>query len=390
MKFLESALRIVVAGVLISHTTITSLPAQLQSFDPDEYTLIGFRSPDGTIQRFDGCGQVLRDGASGLIASSGSANCFGASPLHLAAMGAPQAIPTLIEAGADIEAEMSGRLTPLHSAVSMGNLPAAKLLLMAGANAQTRNNNGATLLHTLYGGRCHSCTSQDRLTLARELIRRGVSTNDGDNGDATALHYAVMSEDALVALDELLGLGADSTVRDSNGAPVWFYASLAGNDKAANRARLAAGHKIGLTDDNGNTKEEWVREQEESIDRVSSDFRMSPVVTRNSTDPSALYEYTVGNLPSLSGYYQPKHDDDTTLAEKVICNTAATTTCAAVCAPLASIHWLLAVSCGGICYPIAYAICTKLMHHDPADCPHTIYIYEGGVVVEVEVPCVYG
>lgn len=70
------------------------------------------------------------------------------SSLHMAArMGQAGAIEALIEAGANIEMEGSGGLTPLGCAARDRHCQAMRALLQRGANTCVQDNQGDTPLH---------------------------------------------------------------------------------------------------------------------------------------------------------------------------------------------------------------------------------------------------
>ena len=362
MGHLKSKLCVLVAVLLLIHTTTlgAATPVQLQSplralSEEDEYVVIGFRFPDGTIHKIDGCNQVLSDAATGNIGSVGSAKRLGATPLHVAAVEAPGAISSLTEAGAPLEAKMMGGMTPLHLAIAVGEVAAAVILLEAGADVNTTNDAGATVLHTLYRGTCGSCSPDERSKLARTLIERGASVNTTDNYGVTPLHYAAVGQDAEKSVRELMSLGADVTAKDSNGAPLWFYASMLGDEKAAERVRILSGGKIDDSDDDGKSRDEWVNANKASIDTVSDYFKMDPVVRRVSDDSNSS---SIG-LGRLQDYFQPKHAADMTLAEQVICGAASAAVCHGACQVLGV--GFLYVSCMGACTPLAYTACGYLV-----------------------------
>ena len=383
-----SAVRVLVAGLLLIHTTVSGVFATVQSqlqspltalgFTEGEYVVIGFRFPDGSIHKIDGCGEVLRDAAMGNIASIGSANCFGASPLHMAAAEAPLAINPLIKAGAPIEAKMIRGMTPLHLAVAVGELGSAELLLEAGADATTTNDAGATVLHTLYSDKCGLCKLKERRELARLLVSKGAAVNSTDNYGSMPLHYAALGHDAKNAIEELASLGADIAVKDRNGTPLWFYASIQ-DEKVAEYVRTLASDKIGDTNDDGKDRDEWVRDQKVSIDDVSGDFTMSPVVRRASAVPDA------SGLRPLEDYYRPMHPEDMTTAEKIICRTAGAAVCHGACRFLKLVG--LYVTCMGLCTGGAEEACAYLIHGDFFSCPIVVVIDEDGVHYLVTVPC---
>ena len=70
------------------------------------------------------------------------------TPLHLAAYnGHMEAINTLVELSADIEAKTANEATPLHWAASEGHVEAIKTLVELSADIEAKTANGATPLH---------------------------------------------------------------------------------------------------------------------------------------------------------------------------------------------------------------------------------------------------
>ena len=98
-----------------------------------------------TVGRVDWLRELL-DGDPGL-ATAWTPDGFTA--LHLAAFfGQPNAVRTLLEAGADPHsvAKNTLRVQPLHSAVAASSLEAARLLLQAGADPNARQQDDFTPL----------------------------------------------------------------------------------------------------------------------------------------------------------------------------------------------------------------------------------------------------
>lgn len=379
-RIFVTALLFIQQGVFATALPQLQSPLQSSGFDMGDYVVIGVQYPDGTVRKFDGCNQVLHDATLGKILSPGSANCFGATPLHLAASESPDSIPFLLKRGANIEARMERGLTPLHLAISVGQIESVKLLLEEGANVNTESTDGETLLHTLYVNRCGLCKPEERRQLTRLLLDFGLALDDTDNNDSTALHYAVMLEDSNGAVDDLASLGADFSIKDDDGTPLWFYASLR-DEKVADKVRLLAGDSINSTNDYDKDRDTWVRETKESIDSVSEDFVLTPVVRRTHADTSS---YSIGLRP-LRDYFRPMHPADLTAAERSFCSTVASTVCGGVCAFLRKPA--LVGACASICIPIVEKACAYIIHGDIPPCPVTVVIDEDGTHHIVTVPC---
>jgi len=83
------------------------------------------------------------------LARSRAADYF--TPLHLAAFfGRPEAVASLLAAGADVEAEATNsfltQVRPLHSAAAGGRLECCRLLVEAGADVNAQQGGGGTPL----------------------------------------------------------------------------------------------------------------------------------------------------------------------------------------------------------------------------------------------------
>jgi len=93
----------------------------------------------------------------------------GFTALHLAAFFAAEreVLTTLVEAGADVDAEARNamRVHPLNSAAAGGNVEAVELLLDRGAQVDVPQGGGYTALH--------SAASNGNLALVRRLVERG-------------------------------------------------------------------------------------------------------------------------------------------------------------------------------------------------------------------------
>ena len=84
----------------------------------------------------------------GLIYISLSPLSAGASDLHAAdKKGDIATITTLLDKGADINAEDKNGYTPIHFAAHAGQLRSISVLLDRGADIEARDENGETLLH---------------------------------------------------------------------------------------------------------------------------------------------------------------------------------------------------------------------------------------------------
>jgi ankyrin repeat protein len=121
---------------------------------------------------------------------------------------------SLLECGADVDAQDYDRRTALHLASYYGNLRRVKLLLNHRANVRVRNLEGETPLHQLLRGVCAS--SDDVLDIMRPLLERGADADAQDKHRSTPLHLASRCRN-LGAVRLLLEHGANANVRNDDG-----------------------------------------------------------------------------------------------------------------------------------------------------------------------------
>ncbi|MFO7958682.1 MAG: ankyrin repeat domain-containing protein [Candidatus Brocadiia bacterium] len=86
----------------------------------------------------------------------------GESPLHAAALGAPDILRLLLVYGAEVDAGNALSLTPLHMAVSQGELACVRVLLPAGADPSAQDMFGQ--------GPLQYALNSDRQETARVLL----------------------------------------------------------------------------------------------------------------------------------------------------------------------------------------------------------------------------
>jgi hypothetical protein len=69
--------------------------------------------------------------------------CLGNSPLHVAiTWGDLEAVKLLVQSGADIDRAGEREETPLHHAIAMSEFPIARYLVSLGANQHAKNQDG--------------------------------------------------------------------------------------------------------------------------------------------------------------------------------------------------------------------------------------------------------
>ncbi len=133
-----------------------------------------------------------------------------AGPLHEATReGDLEQVRTLIDAGADLDAQGDNGETPLNTAILEGHVLVASLLIDRGAGIQARNKGGFTPLHaTAY---------VNAVEIAERLLRKGADVNDQQNkAGGTALSVASEEGHAGVA-KVFIAHGADLEAGERNG-----------------------------------------------------------------------------------------------------------------------------------------------------------------------------
>jgi ankyrin repeat protein len=96
-------------------------------------------------------------------------------------------VRALLKAGADPMAPANERWTPLHDAVSAGNLEMVKLLLDAGADPDAASERGTRPLHL--------DAFPNGLAIARLLVERGASVEVGPAPEVAFIHTAASRGD---------------------------------------------------------------------------------------------------------------------------------------------------------------------------------------------------
>ena len=208
------------------------------------------------------------------------------------------------------------------------------------------------------------------------------------------MHYAAVRKDAVQALTELVGLGANAGVRDADGNPLSFYASLMGNDKAAALARSFAQDPKGVKNSKGQTRDGWIEETKPIVDKRAGDFTMIPVMKVHPEESEVNVfeegrEYGFSSWPDMDDLYRAMHEDDASLAEIATCTTAAAYACAHACSAFL-LTGAIFIACVGGCSVIGLALCIQILHSDhspPPACPVTYEFYELGVMYTVTIPC---
>lgn len=141
--------------------------------------------------------------------------------LYMAAQqGHSSIVSTLLDRGANIEANTDNGSTALHIAAQEGHLPIAVTLLERGANIEARTDRGMTGLHF--------AALEGRLETLNALLERGASIEANTDNLSTALHIAAEEGHIEIVL-ALLAQGADANARDREKITPLKYAKQQGH-----------------------------------------------------------------------------------------------------------------------------------------------------------------
>ena len=156
---------------------------------------------------------------------------FGKTPLHMAlSHGQIHAVKVLLENGANPNAATKNGQTPLYYAASYSLLSSAKALLSAGADVNAADVYGGTPLSTaaMHGSWCRSSFSwdggtplstaamHDDVRMVKILADAGADVNKQNIYGYTALHMAVIRKD-IASVAVLLNAGADKNIKNKDG-----------------------------------------------------------------------------------------------------------------------------------------------------------------------------
>jgi len=197
------------------------------------------------------------------------------SPLYAAlSRGHHDVVHLLQRHGADPNSRDDGGKTLLHTASVEGDLKVAQGLLELGADINSRDNKGRTPLYVIQwnsdyvallllehgadpGARdddgetpLHVASRSGSLKFAQRLLELGVGVNPRDNIGRTPLHVISWDSEEVALL--LLEHGADPGVRDDDGATPLHVASRSGRLKVAQRL-MELGVSVNLRDNKGRT-----------------------------------------------------------------------------------------------------------------------------------------
>ena len=117
----------------------------------------------------------------------------GAGRLHAAAgSNDVSEIKALVAAGASLEEQLEGGVTPLHAAASAGHAEAANALVAAGASLEAQINGGYTPLHI--------AAYNNNARVAHSLLTAGASLEARGANGLTPLHSAARGDRAMLSI----------------------------------------------------------------------------------------------------------------------------------------------------------------------------------------------
>ena len=153
-------------------------------------------------------------------------------------------VQVLIDAGADIETKNDDGCSPLHVASRSGEPATVKMLVKTGADVRATDDEGnACLIFAAYQG--HTSTVRYLVCLPEvDLNHQGVY-------NSTALHLAVQEKHADV-VQVLIDAGADIVTKNDKGHSPLFVASISGELTIVTKL-VEAGADVRATDDERNT-----------------------------------------------------------------------------------------------------------------------------------------
>eukprot|EP00090_Calanus_glacialis_P006389 TRINITY_DN14984_c0_g1_i1.p1 TRINITY_DN14984_c0_g1~~TRINITY_DN14984_c0_g1_i1.p1 ORF type:complete len:379 (+),score=69.40 TRINITY_DN14984_c0_g1_i1:165-1139(+) len=175
---------------------------------------------------------LLKHGAK--LEPRGSDKLYGATPLYLAAQnGNLDMVEELIGAGANVNCRLRKiGVTPLFVAAERGHSEVVSLLIGENATPHARNWNGVTALGV--------AAMASRINIVENLLIAGAEVNSRDNEGNSIIMNCIATEESSTpsinpqSLLQLLKAGADPNIKNKNG--VFPLISLAEKDSEAQEA----------------------------------------------------------------------------------------------------------------------------------------------------------
>ena len=189
-----------------------------------------------------------------------------------------EVLQAIVESGIDVNATNKNGTSALMIASRRGNIDAISVLLHVGADRNSVDGNGDTLLHYAVDGECSkevlqaivesgidvNATNKNGTTALMKasrrgnidaisvLLRAGVDPNIVDGNGNTLLHYAVDGECSKEVLQAIVESGIDVNATNKNGTTALMMASGRGNIDAMS-VLLHVGGDPNIVDGNGDT-----------------------------------------------------------------------------------------------------------------------------------------
>ena len=167
--------------------------------------------------------------------------------LHLAVLEERTGVvQVLIDAGADIDTQNNEGWSPLHAAYAHGGLGIVKMLVRAGAGASATNDIRRTCLHV--------AAEFGNIDIVRYLLcLPEVELNQGDDDNDTALHLAV-GEERTDNVPVLIDAGADVDAQNRAGcSPLHSACACESGSLDIVKMLVRAGAGVRATNDKGRT-----------------------------------------------------------------------------------------------------------------------------------------
>lgn len=244
--------------------------------------------------------------------------------LHSAAQSGDIAtLNLLIQAGYDVNSYDNQGLTPLHVAAKEGQVDALQILIAAGADLdcseqQSFDLNQCVLGYTMAGPEGQVSPLQmaiihGQLEAAEVLINAGASVNQPDSDGVSALQFAIKNGD-VAGVELLIAKGADVNYENNekqyfgNATTALFEAVIKNNFEIAN-ILLKSGARVDIRDYQG----------ESILHRVRSS-QLCEILLEAGADVNAVCEAGCSPLIKIISTHYCNHDIPETVREEIVSN----------------------------------------------------------------------
>lgn len=203
-------------------------------------TLIGQQPQNDSLQELneDVLMNAAQEGNIGLVARClargidvNTTNFGGWTPLMFACDVQPDAIETLLNAGAKVNIKNKNGSTPLMLAANRGLTSAVKILVIVGAKLDEKDNDGSTAL--LLAAR--ACNSD----IVTYLVLVGANVNIANQYGSTPLIEVSSCSNSTYLISFLLESGADINAKTADGRTALAHAAISGETENVKRLLLA-------------------------------------------------------------------------------------------------------------------------------------------------------